>query len=143
MEDTWFSRDLPALDAAVSLIDEGIGFPEAADIAERSRLDVKDAARALKALKGEYVDLLQETGDPAGWTVSAVTSAARHAVDQWPSPEGLVDALAAAFGSAAEQERDPEKKGKLRQVAGFLQSTGRDVAAEVVSKVILRSAGIG
>lgn len=57
--------------------------------------------------------------------------------------EAIVDALAEAFGSAAEQERDPEKKGKLRQVAGFLQSTGRDVAAEVVSKVILRSAGIG
>jgi hypothetical protein len=142
MEDTWFSRDLPALDAAVSLIDEGIDFPEATDIAERSRLDVKDAARALKALKGEYVDLSQETGDPAGWTVSAVTSAARRAVEQWPSPEGLVDALAEAFGSAAEREPDPEKKDRLRQVGSFLGGTGRDVATEVVAKVILRSAGM-
>jgi hypothetical protein len=143
VRDTWFSRELPVLDAAVSLLDEGIDFPEATDIAERSGLDVKDVARALLALKGEYVDLLQSMGDPGGWAVSEVTSAARRAVGQWPSPEGVVDALAEAFGSAAEQEPDSEKKSRLRQVGSFLSGTGRDVATEVVSKVILRSAGMG
>jgi hypothetical protein len=143
VRDTWVSRELPVLDAAVSLLDEGIDFPEATDIAERSGLDVKDVARALLALRGEYVDLLQSMGDPGGWAVREVTSAARRAVGQWPSPEGVVDALAEAFGSAAEQEPDSEKKGRLRQVGSFLSGTGRDVATEVVSKVILRSAGMG
>jgi hypothetical protein len=113
------------------------------DIAERSGLDVTDVAPALLALKGEYADLLQSMGDPGGWAVRGVTSAARRAVGQWPSPEGVVDALAEAFGSAAEQEPDPEKKGRLRQLGTFLSGTGRDVATEVVSKVILRSAGMG
>jgi hypothetical protein len=75
--------------------------------------------------------------------VRRVTSAARRAVGQWPTPESVVERLAGAFGAAAEGEPDAEKKSRLRQVAGFLTSSGRDVATEVVSKVILRSTGMG
>lgn len=142
MKDTWFSRDLPVLDAAVSLLDEGVPHTRVSAIAERSGLEVDDVASALLALRDEYLDLLV-TGDPAAWIVRRVTSGARRAVGQWPSPENVVDALAEAFGSAADQEPDPERKGRLRQVAGFLGSTGRGVATEVVSKVILRSVGMG
>jgi hypothetical protein len=143
MRDTWFPRDLPVLDATVTLLGEGAGFPDVADIAERSGLEVTDVARALEALDGEYVDLQTMMGDPAAWFVRKVTSAARRAVGQWPTPEGLVDALAEAFGNAAEEEPDAEKKSRLRQVGTFLSSTGRGVATEVVSKVILHSAGMG
>jgi hypothetical protein len=143
MKDTWFSRDLPVLDATVTLFSEGAGFPEVADIAERSGLEIAHVARALEALDGEYVDLQMMMGDPAAWFVRNVTSAARRAVGQWPTPEGLVDALAEAFGNAAEQEPDAEKKSRLRQVGAFLSSTGRGVATEVVSKVILHSTGMG
>lgn len=55
----------------------------------------------------------------------------------------MVNALAEAFGNVADQEPDSERKGRLRQVAAFFTTTGRDVATEVVSKVILRSAGMG
>jgi hypothetical protein len=64
-------------------------------------------------------------------------------VGQWPTPDSLVDQLAAAFESAADAEPDPGRKGRLRQVAGFLGTTGHDVATEVVSKVIMRSLGVG
>lgn len=142
MKDTWFSRDLPALDAAVSLLDEGVPHTRGSAIAERSGLDVDDVACALLALRGEYLDLAV-TGDPGAWIVRRVTGAARRAVGQWPTPEGLVDALAEAFENAAGEEPDPETKGRFRQIGAFLGSTGRDVATEVVSKVILRSAGMG
>jgi hypothetical protein len=143
VKDTWVSRDLPVLDATVSLIDEGIHWPDAADIAERSGLEVSDVGRALKALNGEYLELRLPAGDPSAWYVIELTSGARRAVGQWPSPEGVVDALAEAFGNAAEREPDAEKKSWLRQVAAFVGTTGRDVTTEVVSKVILRSAGMG
>lgn len=143
MKDTWVSRDLPVLDATVSLVDEGILLPEATDIAERSGLKMADVGRALIALNGEYLDLQLSGGDPSAWYVRKLTSGARRAVGQWPSPEGVVDALAEAFENAAEREPDQEKKNWLRQVGAFVGTTGRDVATEVVSKVILRSTGMG
>jgi predicted ArsR family transcriptional regulator len=146
MEDTWFSRDLPVLDATVRLLDEGNFLARVVDIAEATGLDVRAVDRALDALEGRYVVKYNKQatgGHPDTWYVTKVTAAARQTVGQWPTAASVTARLAEAFGSAAESEPDPEKRSRLRQVAGFLQSTGRDVATEVVSKVILRSAGMG
>lgn len=145
MEDTWFSRDLPVLDATVRLLDEGNPGVSVADIAKATGLDVWAVDRALDALEGPYVVEYNRMmgGNPEPSFVAKVSAAARQAVGQWPTPEGLVDALAEAFGKAAEHEPDAEKKSRLRQVGAFLGSTGRGVATEVVSQVILRSAGMG
>jgi hypothetical protein len=56
---------------------------------------------------------------------------------------GRPDGRDAAFREAADDERDPERKSRIRQVASFLADTGKDVAAEVLAKVILRPAGLG
>ncbi len=143
MKDTWASRDLPVLEAAVSLVDEIMDLPEGSDIAERCGLSVQEVAASLRALDGEYVDLQTTMGDPSSWFVRGVTAAARRAVGQWPTPERLVDRLAAAFAAAADAEPDAEKKGRLRQVAGFLGTTGRDLATNIVASVIAKSTGIG
>ena len=144
MEDTWASRELPVLDAVVRLLEVE---PEVlmAEIAAETGLEPDAVERALLALEGPYVSRIAKPWGfpPTDWRVSAVTADARRAVGQWPSPEGLVDALAEAFGSAAEQEPDSEKKGRLRQFGTLLSGTGRDVATEVISKVILRSTGMG
>jgi len=142
VNETWFTRDLPVLNATVSLLEDGGDYPEVTDISDRSGIHEDDVGRSLRAMHGEYLDL-GITGDVGSWFVRSVTAVARRAVGQWPSPEGLVDALAEAFGSAAEREPDSEKKSRLRQVGDFLRTTGRGVATEVVSKVILRSAGMG
>ena len=76
------------------------------------------------------------------WYVRAVTPEARRAVGQWPTPENVAR-LAEAFSTAAEQERDPERRGKLRALASFLGKTGKGFGAEVVAKVIARQAGMG
>lgn len=143
MKDTWSSRELPVLEAAVSLAEEGILLPEVKDIIERSGLESRAVALALLAMDGEYVDLQKTAGDPESWYLRAVKPGARRAVGQWPTPESLVEQLAAAFAEAADAEPDDEKESRLRQVAGFLTSTGRDIATDIVSKVILRSAGMG
>jgi hypothetical protein len=94
-------------------------------------------------MDGTYVDLQKTMGDPSRWFVKAVTPKARQAVGQWPTPENVVARLAEAFAAAAGQERDPERRGKLRAIAGFLGETGKDFAAEVVAKVISRQTGMG
>jgi hypothetical protein len=142
VKDTWVPRDFPVLDAAVSLLEE-MDMPKVADIAQRTGFSTADVALALEDMDGEYVDLQMTMGDPGSWSVRAVTPAARRAVGQWPTAESLTAALAEAFDDAAEHEQDPAKKGRLRLVADFLADTGRDMAAEVVAKVILRQAGMG
>ena len=72
-----------------------------------------------------------------------MTAAARRVVGQWPTAESLAERLAAAFGEVADAEQDPERKSRLRQIASFLGETGKDLAAEIMAKVILRQTGMG
>lgn len=51
--------------------------------------------------------------------------------------------MAQGFSDAADHEPDAERKSRLRQVADFIGSTGKDVAAEVLAKVVLRPTGMG
>lgn len=146
MEDTWVSRDLPVLEAVVRLLDEGNFAVRVTDIASATSLDTRTVARALDALHGPYVSEYQKHmsgGVPDSWYVTEVTADARRAVGQWPTAESLAASLAAAFSEAADEERDPERKSRLRQIAGFLADTGKDIAAEVLAKVILHPTGMG
>jgi hypothetical protein len=146
MEDTWVSRDLPVLDAVVRLLDEGHHAVTVADAAGQTGLDTKDVDRALEALKGQYLTeyrKLATGGVPDSWYVTGVTPAARQAVGQWPTAESVTQRLAAAFAEAADAEQDPERKSRLRQIARFLGETGKDLAAEIIAKVIMRQTGMG
>jgi hypothetical protein len=146
VEDTWTNRDLPVLDVIVRLLDQCEFMVTVRDISAETGFDPNVVDRAITALQGPYVveyDQFATGGVPDSWRVRHVTQAARQVVGQWPTPETLIDRLAEAFNGAADKEPDPERKGKLRQVASFLGSTGRDVATEVVSKVILHTTGMG
>ena len=52
----------------------------------------------------------------------------------WPSAESLVDALATAFAHAADTEKEPEKKRRLRAVADGLGGALKDIAVGVIVK---------
>ena len=143
MEDTWWSRDLPVLDAAVRLLEENF-FVRVAHIAELTGMGPADVARALTALEGRYVgEVTKPVGPgPASWCVMKVTAEGREAVGQWPTPESVVVQLAEEFDAAAEHELDRGRRRKIREVASFLTDTGKEVAAEVVGKVILHQSGM-
>lgn len=146
MEDTWVSRDLPVLDVVVRLLDNGAWQVTVADIAGETGLDPKAVDRALEALHGPYVAEYQRLatgGIPDLWSVTEVTSAARRVVGQWPTAESLAARLAEAFSEAADKEMDPERKSRLRQLANFLGETGKDLAAEIMAKVIMHQTGMG
>jgi hypothetical protein len=145
MEDTWVSRDLPVLEAVVKLLDEGADIVTVSDITGETGLDSKAVDRALIALRGPYVTeytQLATGGIPDSWYVSAVTAEARRVAGQWPTAESLAARLAEAFSEAADAEKDPERKSRLRQLASFLGETGKDLAAEIIAKVIMRQTGM-
>jgi hypothetical protein len=144
VEDTWFGRERPVLDTAITLLDQDSSV-RARDIVAATRFDLETVAQALDALHGEYiVDLVKPMGPDAGsWRFTRVTGNARRAAGQWPTAESLAGSLAIAFSEAADEEPDPESKSRLRQIASFLADTGKDVAAEILAKVILRPTGMG
>jgi hypothetical protein len=146
LEDTWVNRDLPVLDVIVRRLDEGTFQVTVEEVSSETGFDPATVDRAITALEGDYVAEYQRYmtgGDPRSWCVRKVTSHARRAVGQWPTPEGLIDSLAEAFREAADDETNSERKGKLREVASFLSSTGREVATEIVSKIVLHATGMG
>jgi hypothetical protein len=128
---------MPVLTAAVTLLEQSY-MVTVSDIAERTGLGLNTVARSLDTLDPTYVDFRKtETGgDPRFWYVHKVTPAARREVGQWPSPEGLVDRLAAAFSAAADREPDPSQQDRLRMAARLLGDAARPAAIEVAASVI-------
>jgi hypothetical protein len=127
---TWASRDLPLLTAALRRLDAGEGFPDFGDLEHDTGLNREQLWAGLNALKtAEPPYVLVE-----GPVVVAVSERARRELGTWPAPDSLVDALAAAFAQAAEAEKEPEKKQRLRAVADGLGGALRDIAVAVISK---------
>jgi hypothetical protein len=144
VKDTWAGRDLPVLDATVSLLEDSY-MVTVSDIADRTGLGLTDVARALEALDPTYVDFRKTTtgGDPRFWYVLKATPDARRAVGQWPTPDSLIKSLADELTAAAERETDPERKGLLAYSARLLGDTLRDIVAVAAARVLTPSAGSG
>jgi hypothetical protein len=137
VEDTWTGRDLPVLDATVSLLEDSY-MVTVSDIAGRTGLELADVARALETLDPTYVDFRKtETGgDPRFWYVLKATPEARREVGQWPTPESLIMRLSRGLSAAAEQETDADRKSLLTHTAGLLGDTLRDAAIEVAARIV-------
>jgi predicted transcriptional regulator len=133
---TWGPREMPVLDAVVTLLEQSY-MVTVSDIAERTGLELAEVARSLDALDPTYVDFRKtETGgDPRFWYVLKVTPEARQVVGQWPTAETLIDQLAKAFRDAADEEDDPERHYQLRQAAALLESGIRDVAIRIATAI--------
>jgi hypothetical protein len=140
VHDTWAARDLPVLDATVSLLEESY-MVTVSDLAARTGLDPAAVARALETLDPDYVDFRKTTtgGDPTFWYVLKVTPQARRAVGQWPTPDSFVTRMAAELSAAAAQESDTERKGLLSYAARLIGDTLRDVAVRAAGQVLTPS----
>jgi len=137
VEDTWAGRDLPVLDATVSMLEDSY-MVTVSDIADRTGLQLPEVARSLEALDPTYVDFRKtETGgDPRFWYVLKATPEARREVGQWPTPQSLITRLAEGLSAAAEQEGDPDRKSLLTHTAGLLGDSLRDVAIRVAAAIV-------
>jgi hypothetical protein len=142
VQDTWVSRELPVLDATVSLLEESY-MVTVSDIATRTGFETATVARALEALAPDFVDFRKTTtgGDPTFWYVLKVTPQARSAVGQWPTPDSFVTKLSAELSAAASQESDAERKSLLSYAARLIGDTLREAAVRAAGQVLAPAMG--
>jgi hypothetical protein len=142
VQDTWVTRELPVLDATVSLLEESY-MVTVSDIATRTGLEAATVARALEALDPVFLDFRKTTtgGDPTFWYVLKVTPQARSAVGQWPTPDSFVTKLAAELSAAAGQEDDAERKGLLSYAARLIGDTLREAVVRAAGQVLAPALG--
>lgn len=130
VRETWVNRDLPVLRAAVELWEESGRGPRATAIERATGFDADTVQRALRTLYTE--PYFRETSTASGGhriLVGAPTSAALRAVGQWPTPEGLLDRLLAAFEAAADDEARPdEERSRFKKAAAAFGGVVSQVA---------------
>lgn len=133
MDDTWFERDLPVLDAATAICDDR-GEARSAEIEQATGLDPDTLQRALVALQaGGFFTEVADSGNAGIWAVSGPTMRARQAVGAWPSGDVLTKRLIAELESAAaDGSRTEEERGKLRQAASWIAGFGYQVAVSAL-----------
>jgi hypothetical protein len=130
MTDTWTTRDLPVLRAAVEIYDRTGRNPGAGELGAACGFDNDTVQRALRAL---YREPFFEEGMEA-WSgdilaVGPPTSAALRIVGQWPSPEVQLERLVAAFEAvAADESRPEEERGRAQKVGLWLTGALSQVA---------------
>ena len=137
MHDTWAARDLPVLDATVSLLEQSF-MVTVTDISVRTGLEPSDVARALEAMDPVYVDFRKTTtgGDARFWYVFKVTPEARRVVGQWPTAQALAGRLAEELTAAAQRETDGERQGLLTYAARLIGDTLRDATVQAAANVL-------
>jgi hypothetical protein len=129
-QSTWAPRELPILRVALLRLDAGEDVVEFADLARETGLSDDQlwaGLRALEAAQPPYIEV-------DGKDIWGVTERARRELGTWPSATSIVDALVAAFAEAAEAEKEPAKRNRLRAVADGLGGAVRDIAVAVVAK---------
>jgi hypothetical protein len=137
VQDTWAARDLPVLDATVSLLEQSY-MVTVTDIAASTGLDEAAVAKALESMDPVYVDFRKTTtgGDPRFWYVFKVTPEARRVVGQWPTAEALATRLAEELTAAAGQEADAERQGLLAYAARLVGDTLREAMVRAAAQVL-------
>ena len=130
MADTWESRDLPVLKAAVELYEESGRRLRASAIEKATGFDKETVQRALRALYREpYFE--EATGSFGGEIifVGEPTGEALRVAGQWPSPEVQLQRLIAAFEAvAADDSRPEEERSRAKQVGLWLAGALSQVA---------------
>lgn len=148
MEETWTTRDLVVLTAAVALTEKLAPreIPDGEEIVNETGLAERDVILALSALNDEYLKVDRRGAgldDASRLAITKIYPAARFAVGQWPTGEVMLDKLVAGLERAADAEDDPERKSKLKDTASWLGAGLRDTAANVLGAVIAHGMGMG
>ncbi len=131
--ETWTSRELPILTAALRRLDTGDDFVDLEELRHEVGLDVAMMQAGLKALETAwppYIDVSYGMAGPdrVGGYMQGVSERCRRELGAWPSAHGLVDRLAQALADAADHEPEPERKNRLKALADGLGGIARDVA---------------
>lgn len=130
MDDTWETRDLPVLKAAVEIFDRKGRNPSAAELGAACGFDKETVQRALRALYREpYFEEAMTAYSGQILAVGSPTSAALRVAGQWPSPEVQLERVIAALQAAADSDSfDDEERSRFKQVVLTLRGVAGKVA---------------
>jgi hypothetical protein len=130
MADTWESRDLPVLKAAVELYEESGRRLRASAIEKVTGFDKETVQRALRALYRE--PYFEKATDSFGGEIIFVgepTGEALRVAGQWPSPELQLQRLIEAFEAvAADESRPEEERSRAAKIGLWLTGALQQVA---------------
>lgn len=120
--ETWFSRDLPVLRAAVYACEENTyGRTSTARVVELSGLPRDDVLKALVNLRTRHVRLLEQHSlRSADYIVEGITAEGLEASGAWPSPTVLQERFIAAMEAAIDEA--PAGSPKAIRLSRVLQS---------------------
>jgi len=137
LRETWTTRELPILRAALSRIDGGDEYADLDELRVELGLTAGEVFAAVGALANASppyldVDFAKECGRPG--RIDSVYERARRELGTWPTAENVVAELAAALRVAADEAYEPEEKGRLGAAADALTGFARDVSVAVVAR---------
>jgi hypothetical protein len=138
LPDTWHSRDLPVLRAAVEYIDrEGVDAP-VHHLIERTGLEEDEVLRAIRALASGGLltaAAIKTWGPDLIDGVRAVSRQAYELAGAWPTPESATDRMIAALEQIAANGTE-EEKTRARKVLDAFTGAGQQIAVGVATAMI-------
>lgn len=140
VDETWVSRDLPVLRAAVRLCEEKrVASREAImEVTGFNKWTVILAFDALAAEQPPFFDELSNRTTNAGYRAVAVpTGHARRTVGTWPTPESLADAIIARLQQAADDHTaSPEMRDRAKQGLMAFLGSGKDILIGAAGSIL-------
>jgi hypothetical protein len=138
--ETWTSRELPILRAALAQLDTGVDAVDLDALRVSLRMTPDEIFAAVRALgEAGYIDVELRNGwdgTRSPGYIDHVHERARRELGTWPTPENVLGELVAALSKASEEASEPEQKTRLRATADALSGFARDVAVAVVAKYV-------
>ncbi|CDQ43119.1 hypothetical protein [Mycolicibacterium neoaurum] len=129
-EDTWHNRDLPVLRAAVDIYERTGRTMKPRQIEQECGFDAETVQRALRVLNLQpYFEKTSGAFGGGILLVGAPTAEALRVAGQWPTPEGQLERLVAAFEAvAADDTRPEEERSRAAKVGLWLTGALSQVA---------------
>lgn len=134
---------LPVLETVVALYDQADAGDDVSQMQVNQRLGREDGdsntSRAFEVLeRGGYVQGTASIDPLPGALTVVPTEKALKLLAGWPADgEVALERLIAALQTQIDATTDEEEKGKLRRVLDAVQGVGENVAAEVLTKVMM------
>ena len=136
-DQTWTTCELPILRAALARADAGEIYVDLRELQAELDMEAQQMYVALRALSdADYIEVAFQGRSNTTYVsghISQVREKARRELGSWPSADSIVDQLVAALDSAADQEPESVRKGKLRNAADLLGGMARDIAVATIA----------
>lgn len=142
LRETWTTRELPLLRAALAQLDDGAEAVELDELRKSLGMtagQILAAVDALGSAQPPYIDVTLRNGwdgERSPGYIDRVHERGRRELGTWPTAESVLAELVAALRTAADEEVEPGQKTRLQSAAEALSGFARDVGVAVVAKYV-------